>query len=65
MFYGRCGDKIRKLMTTNLYTEDVFQILCGHWFWAVEKISWLHDRKTIGSFRMSKMNWRREEWVQV
>ena len=41
------------------------QILCGHWFWAVEKISWLHDGKTIGCFRMSKIKWRREEWVQV
>ena len=31
------GNKIRKLMTFNLYREGVFQIYCGHWFWAVEK----------------------------
>ena len=32
-----CENKIRKLMTINLYKEGIFQTYCGHWFWAVEK----------------------------
>ena len=52
-----CGNKIRKLMTTNLYRDSVFQIYCVHWFWAVYK--------KAGSFRTNKINQGREEWAQV
>ena len=47
MFYGRyMGNKIRKLMTINLYRESDFQIYCGHWFWAVEKkVGYMMERQ--------------------
>ena len=57
-----CANKTRKL--TTMSREAIFQIFCGHWFWAVEKKSWMYDQRTICSFHMSKRKWR-EEWVQV
>ena len=41
-----CVNKIRKLMTINLYREGVFRIYCGHWFWTVEKkVGYMMERQ--------------------
>ena len=43
-----CGNKIRKLMTTNLYRDSVFQIYCVHWFWAVyKKAGYMMERQYV------------------
>ena len=51
-----CENKIRKLMTINLYREAVFRIYYGHWFWAVEKtVGYMMERQYAPPYEQNKL----------